>query len=96
MDRSREVLVHVAGCRLVGVLWLYKQIVKYKIYIVCINEIFNYPAFITNVVRTPNKIRSIKIAQKKKRMDELRFYVPSTVFQSFRDDGRMNMKGSVQ
>ena len=28
-------------------------------------------------------------------MDELRFYVPSTVFQSFRDDGRMNMKGSV-
>ena len=29
-------------------------------------------------------------------MDELRFYVPSTVFQSFRDDGRMNMKGSVQ
>ena len=29
-------------------------------------------------------------------MDELRFYVPSTVFQSFRDDGRMKMKGSVQ
>ena len=29
-------------------------------------------------------------------MDGLRFYVPSTVFQSFRDDGRMNMKGSVQ
>ena len=28
-------------------------------------------------------------------MDELGFYVPSTVFQSFRDDGRMNMKGSV-
>ena len=28
--------------------------------------------------------------------DELRFYVPSTVFQSFRDDGRVNMKGSVQ
>ena len=23
-------------------------------------------------------------------MDELGFYVPSTVFQSFRDDGRMN------
>ena len=23
-------------------------------------------------------------------------YVPSTVFQSFRDDGRVNMKGSVQ
>ena len=29
-------------------------------------------------------------------MDELWFYVPSTVFQSFRDDGRVNMKGSVQ
>ena len=29
-------------------------------------------------------------------MDELEFYVPSTVFQSFRDDGRVNMKDSVQ
>ena len=29
-------------------------------------------------------------------MDELGFYVPSTEFQSFRDDGRVNMKGSVQ
>ena len=29
-------------------------------------------------------------------MDELGFYVPSTVFQSFRDDGRVNMKGSMQ
>ena len=29
-------------------------------------------------------------------MDKLGFYVPSTVFQSFRDDGRVNMKGSVQ
>ena len=29
-------------------------------------------------------------------MDELGFYVPSTVFQSFRDDGRVNVKGSVQ
>ena len=29
-------------------------------------------------------------------MDELGFYVPSTVFQSFRDDGRVNMIGSVQ
>ena len=29
-------------------------------------------------------------------MDALGFYVPSTVFQSFRDDGRVNMKGSVQ
>ena len=32
----------------------------------------------------------------KRWMDELGFYVPSTVFQSFRDDGRVNMKGSVQ
>ena len=29
-------------------------------------------------------------------MDKLGFYVPSTVFQSFRDDGRVNVKGSVQ
>ena len=29
-------------------------------------------------------------------MDELGFYVPSTVFQLFRDDGRVNMKGSMQ
>ena len=29
-------------------------------------------------------------------LDELGFFVPSTVFQSFRDDGRVNMKGSVQ
>ena len=29
-------------------------------------------------------------------MDELGFYAPSTVFQSFRDDGRVNTKGSVQ
>ena len=29
-------------------------------------------------------------------MDELGFYIPSTVFQSFQDDGRVNMKGSVQ
>ena len=29
-------------------------------------------------------------------MDGLGFYIPSTVFQSFRDDGRVNMKGSVQ
>ena len=32
----------------------------------------------------------------RKWMDELGFYVPSTVFQSFRDDGKLNMKGSVQ
>ena len=29
-------------------------------------------------------------------MDELGFYIPLTVFQSFRDDERVNMKGSVQ
>ena len=29
-------------------------------------------------------------------MDELLLYVSSTVFQSFQDDGRVNMKGSVQ
>ena len=29
-------------------------------------------------------------------MDVLEFYVTSTVFQSFRDDERVNMKGSVQ
>ena len=29
-------------------------------------------------------------------MDELKFYIPSTVFQSFKDDGRVNMNGSVQ
>ena len=29
-------------------------------------------------------------------MDELGFYVPSTVFQSFGDNGRANIKGSVQ
>ena len=29
-------------------------------------------------------------------MDELGFYVPSTVFQSFRDNGRVNMKDSLQ
>ena len=29
-------------------------------------------------------------------MDTFGFYVPSTVFQSFRDDGRVNTKGSVQ
>ena len=36
------------------------------------------------------------LLQVSKWMDELGFYVPSTVFQSFRDDGRVNMKGSVQ
>ena len=29
-------------------------------------------------------------------MDDLRFYVISTVFQSYQDDGRMIMKGCVQ
>ena len=39
---------------------------------------------------------TIHWARNSGRMDELGFYVPSTVFQSFRDDGRVNMKGSVQ
>ena len=34
--------------------------------------------------------------QNKRWMDELGFYVPSTVFQSIRDDGRVNREGSVQ
>ena len=29
-------------------------------------------------------------------MDELRFYIPFIVFQSFRADRRMNVKGSMQ
>ena len=29
-------------------------------------------------------------------MDEMRFTSFSTVFQSYQDDGRVNMKGSVQ
>ena len=37
-----------------------------------------------------------KGANRSRWMDELGFYIPSTVFQSFRDDGRVNMKGSVQ
>ena len=41
-------------------------------------------------------IQSLMGCQGYKWMDELRFYVPSTVFQSFRDDERVNMKGSVQ
>ena len=39
---------------------------------------------------------SVKVPYVSKLMDELGFHVPSTVFQSFQDDGRMNMKGSVQ
>ena len=42
------------------------------------------------------KMVIITLANSKGWMDELGFYVPSTVFQSFRDDGRVNMKGSVQ
>ena len=38
----------------------------------------------------------IFIARGTPNMDELGFYVPLTVFQSFRDDGRVSMKGSVQ
>ena len=29
-------------------------------------------------------------------MDDLRFYVPFTVFQSYQDDGRLIMNGCVQ
>ena len=44
-----------------------------------------------------NGFSLICISRRKDRwMDELGFYVPSTVFQSFRDHGRVNMKGSVQ
>ena len=39
---------------------------------------------------------TLKIKRNYLWMDELWFYVPSTVFQSFRNDGRVNMKGSVQ
>ena len=42
------------------------------------------------------KINSRLISKLYGWMDELGFYVPATVFQSFRDDGRVNMKGSVQ
>ena len=48
--------------------------------------------FITMLNRTEKIVRT----KSKAWMDELGFYVPSTVFQSFRDDGRVNMKGSVQ
>ena len=44
----------------------------------------------------PSLIRVSAVRMKKGWMDELGFYVPSTVFQSFRDDERVNMKGSVQ
>ena len=42
------------------------------------------------------KCISNSVYNNKRWMDELGFYVPSTVFQSFRNDGRVNMKGSVQ
>ena len=41
------------------------------------------------------KCKSAKMREERW-MDEFGFYVPSTVFQSFRDDGRVHMKGSVQ
>ena len=48
----------------------------------------------TKLLTTSAKTREMNV--KNGWMDELGFYVPSTVFQSFRDDGRVNMKGSVQ
>ena len=47
------------------------------------------------ILRILNR-QSIQRLYKTKWMDELGFYVLSTVFQSFRDDGRVSMKGSVQ
>ena len=41
-------------------------------------------------------LKTSEITVKDGWMDELGFYVPSTVFQSFGDDGRVNMKDSVQ
>ena len=46
--------------------------------------------------RQPSMVRAFVEQQWGLWMDELGLYVPSTVFQSFRDDGRVNMKGSVQ
>ena len=46
--------------------------------------------------RTHYSARLDNVARSDGWMDELGFYVPSTVFQSFRDDGRVNMIGSVQ
>ena len=43
-----------------------------------------------------NGLMILVLAYKNGWMDELKFYVLSTVFQSFRDDGMVNMKGSVQ
>ena len=42
---------------------------------------------------TPVHNQKAKLSTRSGWMDELGFYVPSTVFQSFRDDGRVNMKG---
>ena len=52
--------------------------------------------FVTERLLCSKYLRSYWKERKKGRMDEFGFYVPSTVFQSFRDDGRVNMKGSVQ
>ena len=50
---------------------------------------------LSHVIRKP--VYAIcKQQRRRSRMKELGFYVPSTVFQSFRQDGRVNMKDSVQ
>ena len=41
-------------------------------------------------------LRFLYPATQKRWMDELGFYGPSTVFQAFRDDGRVNMKDSFR
>ena len=65
-----------------------------SLFMCCIFEINGMP----NVARTTplRKIEKMIDFYIFCKMDELGFYVPSTVFQSFRDDGRVNMKGSVQ
>ena len=56
-----------------------------------------WPSLIFLVIASPqNRMKLAYKARLNVLMDELGFYVPSTVFQSFRDDGRVNMKGSVQ
>ena len=52
---------------------------------------------IKNIIMTDRMENTLLTDRKKDGwMDELGFYVLSTVFQSFGDDGRVNMKGSVQ
>ena len=57
----------------------------------CNHHIMEIVPMIFSVSNFPSKLNSVDGW-----IDELGFYVPSTVFQSFRDDGRVNMKGSVQ